>query len=66
VGRGDRRPAQHHLDLVHLRFILGGALSLFLEVVNFLIAAMDNPLRGEVSVGPDAFELDYNRLMTAK
>ena len=29
----------------------------------FLIAAMDNPFRGEVSVGPDPFESVYQSLM---
>ncbi len=38
------------------QFTLGGLLSLFLGTMMFLIAAMDNPLRGEVSVSPDAFE----------
>jgi hypothetical protein len=51
---------------VHLHFILGGSLSLFLGIVIFLIAAMDNPFRGEVSVGPDAFQLVYDTLMKAK
>jgi hypothetical protein len=32
-------------------------------MVIFLVAAMDHPLRGEVSVGPDAFELIYSSLM---
>jgi hypothetical protein len=38
-------------------------LSFFVGVVIFMIAAMDNPFRGEVSVGPDAFELIYTSLM---
>jgi Protein of unknown function (DUF4239) len=29
----------------------------------FLMGAMDNPFRGEFSVGPDAFQLIYNQLM---
>lgn len=52
------------LDMeIHVHLILGGALSLFLGLVIFLIAAMDNPFRGEVSVGPDAFEAVYQTLM---
>jgi Protein of unknown function (DUF4239) len=52
------------LDMeVHIHFILSGALSLFLGMVIFLIAAMDNPFRGELSVGPDAFQLVYETLM---
>ena len=31
-----------------------------------LIAAMDNPYRGEVSIGPDAFRSVYEGLMTPK
>ncbi len=52
------------LDMeIHVHLILGGILSLFLGVVIFLIAAMDNPFRGEVSVGPDAFQLVYDATM---
>jgi hypothetical protein len=52
------------LDMeVHVHLILGGALSLFLGLVIFLIAAMDNPLRGEVSVKPEALASVYTTLM---
>ena len=52
------------LDMeIHVHLILGGAVSLFLGLVIFLIAAMDNPFRGEVSVGPDAFVAVYDTLM---
>jgi hypothetical protein len=51
---------------VHLHVLLGGALSLFLGIVIFLIAAMDNPFRGDVSVGPEAFQLVYESLMKPK
>ena len=41
------------LDMeIHVHLILTGLVSLFLGLVIFLIAAMDNPFRGEVSVGP--------------
>ena len=44
------------LDMeIHVHLILGGAPSMFLGLVIFLIAAMDNPFRGEVSVTPDPF-----------
>ena len=46
---------------IHL--VIGGVLSFFVGVVIFLVAAMDRPFRGEVSVGPDAFELIYTNLM---
>jgi hypothetical protein len=50
---------------IHVHVILGGMLSLFLGIVIFLIAALDNPFRGEVSVGPDAVQLVYDSLMKA-
>jgi hypothetical protein len=52
------------LDMeVHVHVLLSGVLSVFLGVVIFLIAAMDNPFRGDVSVGPDSFQLVYDSLM---
>jgi len=30
---------------------------------DFLLAAMDNPFRGRISVGPEAFEMAYEQLM---
>jgi hypothetical protein len=46
---------------VHL--VLGGLLSFFIGSVICLIAAMDNPFRGDVSVSPDAFSIVYESLM---
>jgi hypothetical protein len=52
------------LDMeIHVHLILGTLVSLFLGLVIFLIAAMDNPFRGQVSVGPDAFVAIYNSMM---
>jgi hypothetical protein len=34
--------------------------------VIFMIAALDNPFRGEVSVGPDPIRLVYETLMNSK
>jgi hypothetical protein len=52
------------LDMeLHVHFILGGTLALFLGMVIFLIAVLDNPFRGDVSVGPDAFQEIYDTLM---
>jgi hypothetical protein len=48
---------------IHVHFFLGAVVSLFLGLVIFLIAAMDHPFRGEVSVGPDAYEAIYDSLM---
>jgi hypothetical protein len=49
---------------LHVHFILRGALALFLGMVIFLIAVLDNPYRGDVSVGPDAFQEIYDTVMT--
>ena len=43
---------------------LGGVAAFFLATLISLIAAMDNPFRGEVSITPDAFQLVYDQLMT--
>ena len=34
-----------------------------LGLMIFLLAAMDNPFRGQISVGPEAFEMVYEQLM---
>jgi hypothetical protein len=47
---------QFHLLLTSIYSMLVGSLL-------FLIAAMDNPFRGEFSVNPDAFTLVYEHLM---
>ncbi len=44
---------------IWLTIILASMISLLL----YLVAAMDNPFRGEYSVSPEAFELIYDRLM---
>ncbi len=48
---------------IHVHLILGGILAAILGSVIFLIAELDNPFRGEVSVGPDSFQLVYETLM---
>jgi hypothetical protein len=48
---------------IHVHLILGGVLASVLALVIFLIAALDNPFRGEVSVGPDSFALVYRVFM---
>ena len=48
---------------IHVHMLLSGAVSLFLGLVIFLIAEMDNPFRGEVSAGPGAFGAVYDTLM---
>ena len=46
---------------VHL--LLAGIVSLFVAQMVFMIVALDNPFRGEVSVGPHAFQLVQSSLM---
>jgi hypothetical protein len=46
-----------------LHLLLGGIISFFLGVMIFLIAAMDRPLQGSVSVGPEAYSDVYNLRM---
>ena len=47
--------------ITHL--LLGGLLASYLGTMIFLIAAMDNPFRGEVSVDPDAFESLFRQMV---
>jgi hypothetical protein len=47
--------------MVHL--ILAGILSLFVALVVYLVVAMDNPFRGELSVYPEAFQIVQRSLM---
>ena len=49
---------------IHVHLILGGVLASILALVIFLIAALDNPFRGEVSIGPDPIALVYDTYMT--
>jgi hypothetical protein len=46
-----------------LHMILGGIISFFLGVMIFLIAAMDRPLQGKVSVPSNAYMLMYEQVM---
>jgi hypothetical protein len=48
---------------IHVHLILGGVLASILALVIFLIAALDNPFRGEVSIGPDSMALVYRTFM---
>ena len=40
------------------------ALTVFVALLIFLIAAMDHPFRGEFSVGPDAFQAVRQQMLT--
>jgi len=43
--------------------LLGGMLSAYLGTMIFLIAAMDNPFRGEVSISPGVFETIFEHMV---
>jgi hypothetical protein len=47
----------------HVHLLITGLMSVFLGMVIFLIAAMDYPYRGEVSISPDSFEQVYTAVM---
>lgn len=46
-----------------LHDVLTGVLAALLGLLVFLLAVMDQPFRGESSVGPEAFELIYDQFM---
>jgi Protein of unknown function (DUF4239) len=52
-----------HLPSLKVHIVLTIWMSALMGLLVFLIAAMDNPFRGEVSIGPDAFKLIYDGLM---
>lgn len=51
------------IDRLSTHLVLSGILSLFVGLMLFFIAAMDNPFRGEVSVNPDAYRGVLDKLM---
>jgi hypothetical protein len=55
------------LWMIHMDFLpqifLGGTTAIFLGVITFLIYAMDHPLQGAVSVGPDPFQSVFDLVM---
>lgn len=48
---------------LRIHFLLSGLVAFFLGVMIFLIASMDNPMRGEVSASPEPFRLAYDLVM---
>jgi|GEM_PF-52592 len=51
-----------HMDLLP-QILFGSITAIFLGVMTFLIYAMDHPLQGAVSVGPDPFQSIYDQEM---
>jgi hypothetical protein len=47
-----------------MHFYLTSLLSALLGLIIFLVAVLDNPYRGTVSVGPEAIERVYDQIMT--
>jgi hypothetical protein len=54
------------IDRLSVHLSVAGLLSLLTGLVVFLIAAMDHPFRGEVSISPEAFEIVQRGLMAAR
>jgi hypothetical protein len=50
-------------DNIRLHVALVSITAAMIGLLIFLTAAMDNPFRGEVSIGPGAFEIVYDQLM---
>jgi len=48
---------------IHVHLILGAVLASILGAVIFLIAELDHPFRGEVSIGPESIARVYETLM---
>jgi hypothetical protein len=51
------------IDRLSVHLTVAGLLSLLTGLIVFLIAAMDNPYRGDVSVSPEAFEIVQKSLI---
>ena len=48
---------------IHVHLILGAVLASILGAVIFLIAELDNPFRGQVSIGPESIAQVYETVM---
>jgi Protein of unknown function (DUF4239) len=48
---------------LHAHWVLGGLISFYLATMISVIALLDHPLRGELGVSPEAFQLIYDQLM---
>ena len=47
---------------IHVHLLLGSALSVYVGLIIFMIAAMDNPFRGDLGVKPDPMRLVYESM----
>ena len=48
---------------IHVHLLLGAVLASILGAVVFLIAELDNPFRGQVSIGPESIARVYETAM---
>ena len=55
-----------HIEDQKLHLILTGALGIFIGLMVFLTAAVDNPFRGQVGVSSDSYQLIREGLMDLK
>lgn len=54
------------IDRISVHLVLSGILSLFVGLMLFFIAAMDNPFRGKLSIEPEGYHVILNNLMQPK
>ncbi|MCK9635078.1 hypothetical protein V3O24_16290 [Methylobacter sp. Wu8] len=54
------------IDRVSIHLALSGILSLFVGLMLFFIAAMDNPFRGTLSITPEAFQMLLDSTMNSR
>jgi hypothetical protein len=52
-----------HLESRKIHIWMNVSFSVLIGLMIFMVAALDNPYRGKISVGPEPFERVYNRMM---
>jgi len=50
------------LERFKVHLVMTVASGILVSLLIFMIAALGHPFRGEVSIGPDAFQLVYDQL----
>jgi hypothetical protein len=51
------------LERFQLHVVMTGFCAIMVALMIFMVFVVDHPFRGEVSIGPDAFELVYGQVM---
>jgi hypothetical protein len=54
------------IDRLSVHLVLSGILSLFVGLMLFFIAAMDNPFRGKLSITPEGYQVILTKLMVPR